>query len=128
MVYYAAYLYGPVCTSVCGFDDCAAFAAPTILSAGVLGAQTVPPPSDRITLGVIGLGARGFYVMKQFMAQVDVRVVALCDVDSSHHRDMPPGKGTAYGLEPIKAKVDKKNGEQISSVARIAERDEEEDV
>lgn len=94
----------------------AVFAAPSILSAKILGAQNSTPPSDRITLGVIGLGARGVYVMNQFIAKRDVQVVALCDVDLRHHRDLPPGRGPAYGLEPIKAKVDKKYGDSGDGV------------
>ncbi len=91
-------------------------AAPTIVSATALSARSEDPPSDRIGLGVIGLGARGVYVMSQFMGQRDVRVVALCDVDSSHYRDLEPGQGPAYGLEPTKNKVDKKYGESGTGV------------
>ncbi len=94
----------------------AALVGPTVLSAQKLWAQDTTPPSDRITLGVIGLGARGVYVMNQFIRQPDVRVVALCDVDSSHHRDLAPGKGPAYGLDPIKKKVDQRYGESGSGV------------
>jgi predicted dehydrogenase len=93
-----------------------AAAVPTILSASALGAAEGKPPSDRITIGVIGLGARGVYVMNQFMRQSDVQVVALCDVDSSHHRDLAPGKGPAFGLRPTKQKVDQKYAESGTGV------------
>ncbi len=90
-----------------------ALATPTILSAGPRGAN---PPNDRIGLGVIGLGARGVYVMNQFIRHSDVRVVALCDVDLRHYRDLEPGKGIAYGLEPTKSNVDKKYNESGQGV------------
>ena len=37
------------------------------------------PPSDRIRLGVIGLGPRGRYVLSHFLKEADVQVVAVCD-------------------------------------------------
>ena len=37
------------------------------------------PPSDRIRLGVIGLGPRGRYVLSHFLREADVQVVAVCD-------------------------------------------------
>ncbi len=86
------------------YTGAAAVAAPAIRSASALGNDAVPA-SDRITLGVIGLGARGFYVMNQFLSQPDVQVVAVCDVDALHYRDRDPGKGPAYGREPAKRKL-----------------------
>jgi len=47
-------------------------------SAGLLPAQT--PPSDQITLGVIGSGGRGTFVMTIFQKTPAVRVGAVCDV------------------------------------------------
>ncbi len=53
--------------------------APYIVPASVLGrGQT--PPSDRIQVGCIGVGPQGTGVMRNFLAQKDVRVVAVCDV------------------------------------------------
>ena len=41
------------------------------------------PPSRRVTIGLIGVGRQATYVnLKQFLTMPDVRVVALCDVDS----------------------------------------------
>jgi len=94
----------------------AAVAVPTIISASALGTHGAPPPSDRITLGVIGCGARGAYVMNWFLARKEVRVVAICDVDRLHYRDRAPGKGPAYGRQPIKARLDKHYDESGSGV------------
>ena len=88
--------------------------APIVVSPRAVLAQNAP--SNQIGLGVVGLGARGVYVMNQFMRQPDVRVVAICDVDSSHYRDRDPGKGPAFGLDPIKAKVDERYQESGSGV------------
>jgi len=41
-------------------------------------------PSDRIVLGVIGVGNMGTARLRQFLGYPDVRVAAICDVDKSH--------------------------------------------
>src|SRR3954468_1065695 len=47
-------------------------------SGALLAAQT--PPSDQITVGVIGSGGRGTFVMTVFQKNPSVRVGAICDV------------------------------------------------
>jgi predicted dehydrogenase len=44
-----------------------------------LAAPQSSPPSDRIRLGVIGLGPRGRYVLGHFLKEDDIQVVAVCD-------------------------------------------------
>ena len=44
-------------------------------------------PSERITMGAIGLGGQGMHNLKSFLTFDDVRVLAVCDVDASHLRD-----------------------------------------
>jgi predicted dehydrogenase len=56
--------------------------APNIVPSSVLGDEERAPPSERITVGVIGTGNRGCAVMGEFLAQKDVQVVALSDVKS----------------------------------------------
>ena len=58
----------------------AAIAAPRVVPAGVLGKGGVVAPSDRITLGAIGIGNRGGYVLGCMLWEPDVRCVAVCDV------------------------------------------------
>ena len=53
---------------------------PTIIPASALGAGGATPPSDRITMGSIGVGAMGTGDMRAFLQNEDVRVVAVCDV------------------------------------------------
>lgn len=50
--------------------------------AHVLRSQTAP--SNKITLGVIGVGAQGTHDMKAFLNHDDVRVTALCDVNTKN--------------------------------------------
>lgn len=52
------------------------------------------PPSDRITLGCIGVGAQGTRVMMDFLKFPEVQVVAVCDVNrgSSDYIEWSPGE------------------------------------
>ncbi|MBL9176747.1 MAG: Gfo/Idh/MocA family oxidoreductase [Verrucomicrobiaceae bacterium] len=55
-------------------------AAPVFVPAHVLRSQSAP--SNKITLGVIGVGAQGTHDMRAFLNHDDVRVTALCDVNT----------------------------------------------
>ena len=56
------------------------------------------PPSGKINVGVIGVGAQGTSDMRDFLTQKDVRVTAICDVNQrnidtarrSHRRRLRP--------------------------------------
>lgn len=77
-----------------------ALAAPTVLPSSVLGREGAKAPSDRITMGFIGLGGQGAghllggawtYVPGGYVARNDVQVLAVCDVrtdrrDNAHQR------------------------------------------
>lgn len=52
---------------------------PTIIPATALGNNRVPPPSDRITLGHIGVGNRGGSVMQNFLRVESAQSIAVCD-------------------------------------------------
>lgn len=54
-------------------------AAPSIVPAAVVGLNGAVPPSDRITLGAIGMGSRCRHVLGHFLNQTDVQVLAVCD-------------------------------------------------
>ncbi len=62
---------------------------PAILPSSVLGQADSPAPSDRIGLGVIGLGIQGTGNMRAFLGNRDVRVAAVCDV---HQTQLQKGK------------------------------------
>jgi predicted dehydrogenase len=48
------------------------------------GRAQVPPPSDQIVLGMIGVGGMGTGRLREFLRHPDVRIGAICDVDSTH--------------------------------------------
>jgi len=56
-----------------------AAAAPWVVRGAVLGRDGAVAPSERITLGAIGLGNRGRSDLSHFLQQDDVRCVAVCD-------------------------------------------------
>ena len=67
----------------------AAFAAPAFVPASVLGRAGALPPSERITMGFIGVGGQGSghllggawtYVAGGYAGRKDVQVLAVCDV------------------------------------------------
>ena len=57
----------------------ATIAAPVVLPAAVWGGADRPAPSNRITLGVIGLGPRNTSNLSHFLKQEDVQCIAVCD-------------------------------------------------
>lgn len=62
----------------------AAAAFPTIVPARALGRQAnVPAASERITLGVVGIGPRCTYDLKGMLPLTDVQCVAISDVQKS---------------------------------------------
>lgn len=84
-----------------------ALSTPLLIPRAVLGASEKSPPSERINVGVVGAGSRGFNLIDEFLKQADAQIVSVCDVDSFHHRDRPWGQGPAYGREPAKKRIDK---------------------
>ena len=75
-----------------------AFGAPVIIPSTVLGQAKKPAPSNRITVGLIGCGARGVGVMKLFLNEPSVQVVAVCDPYKLHYRGRKEGR--ALGRQP----------------------------
>lgn len=61
--------------------------------------------SERLTLGFIGLGLQGTHLLGQFLAEPDIQVVAICDVEDLHYREMEWGKGKALGRAPACERV-----------------------
>lgn len=79
-----------------------AAAAPTILSAAEPGHSA----NDRIQVGVIGLGSRGYNLVDGLLSHDKVaRITAICDVDRNHYRDRPWGTGKPFGLLPAEKKI-----------------------
>ncbi|MCL4690917.1 MAG: Gfo/Idh/MocA family oxidoreductase [Candidatus Hydrogenedentes bacterium] len=55
---------------------------PTVIPASALGADDKTAPSNRVTIGCIGVGGQGSSNMRAFLAQAGAQVVAVCDVDA----------------------------------------------
>ena len=88
----------------------AALLGPTLVPASVFGADA---PSNRITVGMIGMGRQAFYSnVKSFLGASDVQVVAVCDVDTwrlgnarkavEAHYAQAQNAGTFQGCSPYK--------------------------
>jgi myo-inositol 2-dehydrogenase / D-chiro-inositol 1-dehydrogenase len=61
----------------------ATLAAPMIIPCSVLGGKGRTAPNSRINIGMIGMGRQAYHVnVKSFLHADEVRVVAVCDVDS----------------------------------------------
>ncbi len=60
--------------------NAAAMMAPVIVPSAVWGAETAP--SDRITMGFIGMGSQNRGLLNKFLGK-NTQVVAVCDVDTS---------------------------------------------
>jgi predicted dehydrogenase len=60
-----------------------AFGAPLFIPGSVLGLNGAVAPSNRITVGGIGLGPRGREVLKSFLSQRDVQFVMIADVQET---------------------------------------------
>src|SRR3954453_21723200 len=61
----------------------AVLAAPWFVPAAALGREGKTAPSERITLGAIGIGPRCTYDLQAMLKQPDVQCVAVCDVQAS---------------------------------------------
>jgi predicted dehydrogenase len=74
--------------------------APIFVPAHVLRSQTAP--SNKITLGVIGVGAQGTGDMRAFLNHDDVRVTALCDVNTKNIERAKGIIAERYGSADVK--------------------------
>ena len=79
----------------------AAVAGPYILSAASRGRAGSPPPSERIALGLIGLGSMGLRHVKGFLEESDCRIVALCDLDAKRLAEAADVVRRAYGADDV---------------------------
>lgn len=80
----------------------AAGAAPLFVPAHVLGAEGQTAPSNKITLGVLGVGEQGKTDLRAFLRHDDVRVTALCDVNQRHLDEAKRLVAERYGSADVK--------------------------
>ncbi len=72
-------------------------AAPYVIPSSALGKAGSVPPSERITMGGIGIGGMGTHNLKNFLGQDDVQFLAICDVDANHRLKAKNVVDSAYG-------------------------------
>lgn len=84
----------------------AAGVAPSLVPAHVLGGAGQTAPSNRLTIGVIGVGAQGTGDMTNFLAQDDVRVTAICDVNQRRIANARERIAKTYGSPDVKVFAD----------------------
>lgn len=77
-----------------------ALVAPTIIPSSAFGAN------DRITVGYVGVGGRGFNNLDGLMKRDGTQVLAVCDVDKLHYGKNITRGGKAYGTEAAKIYVE----------------------
>ncbi|MHC4430482.1 MAG: Gfo/Idh/MocA family protein [Planctomycetota bacterium] len=65
----------------------AAVTVPYLVASSVLGQGDRPAPSNRLTIGLVGLGSMGMRHVKGFLQEADCQIVAVCDVDVTRRRD-----------------------------------------
>ena len=70
---------------------------PAIVPSVVLGNNGNVPPSEKIVLGVIGIGPRGRYVLSCMLNEQDVHCVAVCDVQRSRRESAKEMVDAKYG-------------------------------
>lgn len=72
-------------------------AVPQVIPGRVLGKDDAVAPSERITLGGIGIGNRGTYDLGCFLQQRDVQFVAVCDVKAVRRKAVKEMTDRTYG-------------------------------
>ncbi len=85
----------------------AAGAAFTIVPRHVLGGQGVVAPSDKITVGYIGIGTQGIRELIQMLPLPDIQVVAVCDPERDTNDYVEFSKGSM--LTTIRRFLEKPN-------------------
>lgn len=59
-------------------------AVPFVVPSSILGLRGAVPPSEKIVMGVIGLGGMGNGNLSAFMGKDGTQVIAVCDADQEH--------------------------------------------
>lgn len=78
-------------------EGSAVIAAPMIIPGSALGLNGATPPSDRVTLGGLGIGSRGTRDLQSFLNQSDVRFLAICDVRNDRREAVKSMADQKYG-------------------------------
>lgn len=71
--------------------------APQLIPGTALGMDDAVAPSERITLGGIGIGNRGSYDLGCFLSQDDVQFIAVCDIKAARRTAVKAMADRKYG-------------------------------
>lgn len=74
-----------------------AVAAPTLIPGSALGLDGAVPPSERIVMGGLGIGARGTHDLRWMLPEKDVQFVAVCDARRSQQEAIKRIIDSHYG-------------------------------
>jgi len=94
-------------------------AVPVFLPSGLLFLAQGTPPSERVHLGMIGLGSMGLRHVMGFLEERDCQIVAVCDVDATrreaalkviHERE---GHGGCLGIHDYRELLDRKDVDAV---------------
>jgi predicted dehydrogenase len=92
----------------------AALAVPTIVPASALGRAGQPPPSDRISLGIIGVNGMGRGNLANCAKHADVAVTAICDVSTERReKALERHKATAKGHSDFRELLARKDVDAV---------------
>jgi len=83
-----------------------ALAVPTIVPASALGLSGSTPPSDRIQLGVVGIGRRCRYILAEVLTLADVRCRVIADVQASRREEGKKIVDSSYGTNDCETVLD----------------------
>jgi predicted dehydrogenase len=97
----------------------AAGIAPQFVPSHVLGLGGTTSPSNKITLGILGAGSRGFQDMVNFLGLEDVRITTVCDVNQRNIEKARNRISEVYGSADVKAVSDFRELNADSSVDAI---------
>lgn len=75
----------------------AAMMAPEVIPGSALGKDGAVAPSQRITVGGIGIGNRGTYDLGCFLEQADVQFLAVCDIKETRRTAVKKIADQKYG-------------------------------
>lgn len=84
----------------------ALLALPQIIPGSALGKAGSVAPSERITLGAIGIGGRGRYVLGCFLQDPDLHCVAVCDVRGDNRQRAKAMVDDRYGNQDCATYID----------------------
>ncbi len=84
----------------------AAASVPYFVPGSALGREGGAAPSERITMGCIGVGSRGTGNMRSFLGRSDTQILAVCDVDKNNRDKAKKIIDDKYGNNDCKTYLD----------------------